>query len=63
MNFVNDIKTVEMAQSFRLYLVEVKAVAFAVISSGYCSQALLYTHSDQRYIRQYGTYVYTLAWY
>ncbi len=40
MNFVNDIKTV--------------AVAFAVISSGYRSQALLYTHSDQRYIRRYG---------
>ncbi len=37
-----------------VYLAEVKAVAFAVISSGYCSQALLYTHSDQRYIRRYG---------
>ncbi len=32
-----------------MYLAEVKAVAFAVISSGYRSQALLYTHSDQRY--------------
>ncbi len=41
MNFVNDVKTVEMAQSYRLcsvYLAEVKAVAFAVISSGYSSQ-------------------------
>ncbi len=37
-----------------VYLAEVKAVAFAVISSGYRSQALLYTHSDQRYIRRYG---------
>ncbi len=37
-----------------MYLAEVKAVAFAVISSGYRSQALLYTHSDQRYIRRYG---------
>ncbi len=36
-----------------MYLAEVKAVAFAVISSGYLSQALLYTHSDQRYIRRY----------
>ncbi len=54
MNFVNDIKTVEIAQSYHLYLAEVKAVAFAAISSGYCSQALLYTHSDQRYIRRYG---------
>ncbi len=54
MNFVNDIKTVEMAQSYRLCTWQKsKAVAFAVISSGYRSQALLYTHSDQRYIRQY----------
>ncbi len=37
-----------------MYLAEVKAVAFAVISSSYRSQALLYTHSDQRYIRRYG---------
>ncbi len=37
-----------------VYLAEVKAVAFAVISSGYRSQALLYTNSDQRYIRRYG---------
>ncbi len=37
-----------------MYLAEVKAVAFAVISSGYRSQALLYMHSDQCYIRQYG---------
>ncbi len=37
-----------------VYLAEVKAVVFAVISSGYRSQALLYTHSDQRYIRRYG---------
>ncbi len=37
-----------------MYLAEVKAVAFAVISSCYRSQALLYTHSDQRYIRRYG---------
>ncbi len=37
-----------------MYLAEVKAVAFAVISSGYRSQALLHTHSDQRYIRRYG---------
>ncbi len=37
-----------------VYLAEVKAVALAVISSGYRSQALLYTHSDQRYIRRYG---------
>ncbi len=35
-------------------MAEVKAVALAVISSGYRSQALLYTHSDQRYIRRYG---------
>ncbi len=47
-------KTVEMAQSYRLYLAEVKAVAFAVISSGYRSQTLFYMHSDQRYIRRYG---------
>ncbi len=49
MNFANDIKTVEMAQSYvsSVYLAKVKAVAFAVISSGYRSQALLYTHSDQ----------------
>ncbi len=39
-----------------VYLAEVKAVAFAVISSGYHSQALLYTHSDQRYIRRNGIY-------
>ncbi len=58
MNFANDIKTVEMAQSYisSVYLAEVKAVAFAVISSGYRSQALLYTHSDQRYIRRYGVH-------
>ncbi len=37
-----------------VYLAVVKAVAFAMISSGYRSQALLYTHSDQRYIRRYG---------
>ncbi len=56
MNFANDIKAVEMAQSYRrsVYLAEVKAVASAVISSSYRSQALLYTHSDQRYIRRYG---------
>ncbi len=35
-----------------VYLAEVKAVALAVISSGYRSQALLYMHSDQRYIRR-----------
>ncbi len=45
-----------MAQSYRLctWLAKVKAVAFAVIFSGYRSQVLLYTHSDQRYIRRYG---------
>ncbi len=41
-----------------VYLAEDKAVAFAVISSGYRSQALLYTHSDKRYIRQYGVILY-----
>ncbi len=55
MNFVNDIKTVEMAQSYRLCTWhKSKQLLFAVISSGYRSQALLYTHSDQRYIRRYG---------
>ncbi len=39
-----------------MYLAEVKAAAFAVISSGYRSQALLYMHSDQRYIRRYGKF-------
>ncbi len=37
-----------------VYLAKVKAVAFAVISSGYRSQALPYTHSDERYLRRYG---------
>ncbi len=54
MNFVNDIKTVEMAQSYRLCTWQKsKRLLFAVISSSYRSQALLYTHSDQRYIRRY----------
>ncbi len=55
MNFVNDIKNSRNGSILSsVYLAEVKAVAFAMISSGYRSQALLYTHSDQRYIRRYG---------